>query len=195
MPGKNRMPLARETRSVRDVLTTGQVARLCGVAPRTASQWVDSGMLPGWRLPGSKDRRVARAALVRFLRDNGVPVPQELWPAGTPLLVVSPDAALAPALAAHLPGWDVAWAAGPFAAGLLAAGRDDAAAVIDTLLGRDLAAGAAQALARRERPPALVAVTQEDDPETPGWCRRAARRPFGAEELARAVADAAEVTT
>jgi two-component system, OmpR family, response regulator RpaA len=56
------------------VLTTGDVARLCSVAPRTVSKWFDSGELRGYRIPGSKDRRIPVAQLVRFMRANGMPL-------------------------------------------------------------------------------------------------------------------------
>ena len=34
------------------VFTTGQVAKICKVAPRTVSKWFDSGRLKGYRIPG-----------------------------------------------------------------------------------------------------------------------------------------------
>jgi excisionase family DNA binding protein len=55
------------------VFTTGQVAKICSVAPRTVQKWFDSGKLRGYRIPGSQDRRVPREQLIRFLRDNGMP--------------------------------------------------------------------------------------------------------------------------
>ena len=58
----------------KDVLTTGQVAKLCNVAPRTVSKWFDSGQLRGYRIPGSKDRRIPIAQLVRFMRVHGMPL-------------------------------------------------------------------------------------------------------------------------
>ncbi len=58
----------------KDVLTTGQVARICNVAPRTVSKWFDSGQLRGYRIPGSKDRRIPLAQLVRFMRAHGMPL-------------------------------------------------------------------------------------------------------------------------
>jgi len=58
----------------KDVLTTGQVARLCNVAPRTVSKWFDSGQLRGYRIPGSKDRRIPLDQLVRFMRVHGIPL-------------------------------------------------------------------------------------------------------------------------
>ena len=58
----------------RDVLTTGQVAKICNVAPRTVSKWFDSGQLRGYRIPGSRDRRIPLDQLVRFMRVHGIPL-------------------------------------------------------------------------------------------------------------------------
>ena len=41
---------------MKKVFTTGQVAKICKVAPRTVSKWFDSGRLRGYRIPGSQDR-------------------------------------------------------------------------------------------------------------------------------------------
>ena len=61
-------------RRTKHVLTTGEVAKLCNVAPRTVSKWFDSGKLRGYRIPGSKDRRIPMQQLVRFMRDHGIPL-------------------------------------------------------------------------------------------------------------------------
>jgi two-component system response regulator RpaA len=58
----------------KDVLTTGEVARICRVAPRTVSRWVDSGRLKGYRIPMSQDRRIPRENLIRFLKEHGMPL-------------------------------------------------------------------------------------------------------------------------
>ena len=52
----------------KDILTTGEVARICNVAPRTVSKWFDTGQLRGYRIPGSKDRRIPLAQLIRFMK-------------------------------------------------------------------------------------------------------------------------------
>ena len=57
----------------KDVLTTGQVAEICSVAPRTVTKWFDSGQLKGYRIPGSKDRRIPTAELIRFMRAHEMP--------------------------------------------------------------------------------------------------------------------------
>jgi len=56
-----------------DVFTTGQVAKICRVAPRTVSKWFDSGDLQGYRIPGSQDRRIPRKTLLKFLRAHNMP--------------------------------------------------------------------------------------------------------------------------
>jgi CheY-like chemotaxis protein len=58
----------------RKVFTTGQVAKICNAAPRMVSKWFDSGLLKGYRLPGSQDRRIPREQLIRFLKEHGMPL-------------------------------------------------------------------------------------------------------------------------
>lgn len=57
----------------KNVLTTGDVARICNVAPRTVSKWFDKGQLKGYRIPGSKDRRIPMKELVRFMKEHNMP--------------------------------------------------------------------------------------------------------------------------
>jgi excisionase family DNA binding protein len=59
---------------LKDVLTTGEVAKICSVAPRTVSKWFDSGALHGYRIPGSKDRRIPLNQLIRFMKQHGMPL-------------------------------------------------------------------------------------------------------------------------
>jgi two-component system response regulator RpaA len=63
---------------MRKVYTTGEAAKFLQVAPRTVSKWFDQGRLRGYRIPGSQDRRIPQEQLIRFMRDNGMPVPEEL---------------------------------------------------------------------------------------------------------------------
>lgn len=58
----------------KEVLTTGEVAKICNVAPRTVSKWFDSGTLGGYRIPGSKDRRIPVSELVKFMRAHNIPM-------------------------------------------------------------------------------------------------------------------------
>ena len=58
----------------KEVLTTGEVAKICHVAPRTVSKWFDSGKLRGYRIPGSRDRRIPLAQLTAFMQAHGIPL-------------------------------------------------------------------------------------------------------------------------
>jgi excisionase family DNA binding protein len=59
---------------MKKVFTTGQVAKICKVAPRTVSKWFDSGRLRGYRIPSSQDRRIPREHLIKFLKEHGMPL-------------------------------------------------------------------------------------------------------------------------
>jgi excisionase family DNA binding protein len=106
----------------RDVLTTGQVAKICNVAPRTVSKWFDSGQLRGYRIPGSKDRRIPVSQLVRFMRAHGIPL--GAFETGiTRVLVVDNDRDIVGLVKENLEsdaGYQVEVAAHAFAAGCLA---------------------------------------------------------------------------
>jgi excisionase family DNA binding protein len=58
----------------KDILTTGEVAKICNVAPRTVSKWFDSGQLRGYRIPGSKDRRIPLNSLIKFMKAHNIPL-------------------------------------------------------------------------------------------------------------------------
>jgi excisionase family DNA binding protein len=85
----------------KNVLTTGDVAKICNVAPRTVSKWFDNGQLKGYRIPGSKDRRIPLSELVRFMKANNMPI--TALPVGKiRVLVVNSDSSTADALAEAL---------------------------------------------------------------------------------------------
>ncbi len=75
----------------KDVLTTGEVARICKVAPRTVTKWFDSGQLRGYRIPGSKDRRIPVTQLIRFMRQNNMPLDGMLHFTKTRILIVDDE--------------------------------------------------------------------------------------------------------
>lgn len=75
----------------KDVLTTGEVAKICNVAPRTVSKWFDSGSLRGYRIPGSKDRRIPVGELIKFMRAHGIPM-EGISSGRTRVLIVDDEA-------------------------------------------------------------------------------------------------------
>ena len=76
---------------MKTIFTTGQVAKICKVAPRTVSKWFDSGRLRGYRIPGSQDRRIPREHLIRFLKEHGMPLGELEDEAMGKVLIVGTD--------------------------------------------------------------------------------------------------------
>lgn len=60
-------------RSSKTVFTTGEAARICKVSQQTIIRCFDSGQLKGFRVPGSRFRRIPREVLHKFMKDNGIP--------------------------------------------------------------------------------------------------------------------------
>ena len=64
--------------------TTGEIAKLLGININTVIKWFDEGQLKGFRLPGSKERRVPYETLKDFMRTHDLPL--DLLPApGEPI--------------------------------------------------------------------------------------------------------------
>lgn len=59
---------------MKDLFTTGEAAEICRVSQQTIIRCFDSGRLRGFRVPGSKFRRIPRQNLVKFMRDNSIPL-------------------------------------------------------------------------------------------------------------------------
>ncbi len=59
---------------MKTVFTTGEAAEICKVSQQTIIRCFDSGRLKGFRVPGSRFRRIPREALVAFMKENGIPV-------------------------------------------------------------------------------------------------------------------------
>jgi len=58
---------------MKTIFTTGEAAEVCKVSQQTIIRCFDSGRLKGFRVPGSRFRRIPREALIAFMRDNGIP--------------------------------------------------------------------------------------------------------------------------
>jgi excisionase family DNA binding protein len=104
----------------KDVLTTGEVAKICHVAPRTVSKWFDTGKLRGYRIPGSKDRRIPRRQLEAFLRAHDIPF-DEADLGSCRVLLVDPQFSAETIEQVTAPGrYEIRTAANEFEAGMLA---------------------------------------------------------------------------
>jgi excisionase family DNA binding protein len=58
---------------MKNLFTTGEAAEICNVSQQTIIRCFDSGRLQGFRVPGSKFRRIPRESLLRFLKENNIP--------------------------------------------------------------------------------------------------------------------------
>ena len=104
----------------KDVLTTGEVASICNVAPRTVSKWFDSGQLHGYRIPGSKDRRIPLNALIKFMKQHQIPT-DGLQSGQTRVLIVDADQQIVDVLKkvlAEQANYEVRTASSGFGAGI-----------------------------------------------------------------------------
>jgi excisionase family DNA binding protein len=75
---------------MKSVFTTGEAAEICKVSQQTIIRCFDSGRLKGFRVPGSRFRRIPRESLMQFMKDNGIP-PDALDNGKTKVLVVDDD--------------------------------------------------------------------------------------------------------
>ncbi len=151
------------TANRKDVLTTGEVARICHVAPRTVSKWVDTGELNGYRIPGSRDRRIPLDQLIAFMRANHIPI--SALDGGTCRLLLIGQAAPQGLLAAAQESnrYEIRIAANGFEAGVLA---------------------------QQFRPHAVVVEVQADGAEAVAMCQNIKNSPsFGAAKVLAAGAD------
>ena len=56
------------------VFTTGEAAEICKVSQQTIIRCFDAGRLQGFRVPGSRFRRIPRDELIRFMQANEIPL-------------------------------------------------------------------------------------------------------------------------
>jgi len=59
---------------MKDLFTTGEAAEICKVSQQTIIRCFDAGRLDGFRIPGSKFRRIPRQSLIKFMKENNIPL-------------------------------------------------------------------------------------------------------------------------
>ena len=149
------------------------MAKICQVAPRTVSKWFDSGKLRGYRIPGSQDRRIPRDQLIRFLKENGMPLgalEEEGW---HKILIIGAEKLFIGRVQELLPedeDYKYEVANSGFEAGTAAQSFHPDTIVIDLAMGRSEALQIAQNLRRNPHyeQTLIVALASEDEaaPET-----------------------------
>jgi len=78
---------------LKSVYTTGEVSQICNVSQQTVIRCFDSGKLKGFRVPGSRFRRIPRDSLLNFMKEHGIPLDQ-LESGKKRVLVVDDDEAI-----------------------------------------------------------------------------------------------------
>jgi two-component system, OmpR family, response regulator len=79
--------------TTKTVFTTGEAAKICKVSQQTIIRCFDNGSLKGFRVPGSRFRRIPRDQLYAFMKDNGIPT-DALESGKRKLLIVDDDEGL-----------------------------------------------------------------------------------------------------
>lgn len=103
------------------VFTTGEAADVCGVSQQTIIRCFDNGKLKGFRVPGSRFRRIPRDALATFMKDHGIPL-DHMDSGKHKVLIVSHSAGLARTVALKLEAegrFDVRTAGSSYEAGII----------------------------------------------------------------------------
>lgn len=59
---------------MKDLFTTGEAAEICKVSQQTIIRCFDSGRVEGFRVPGSRFRRIPRQSLIKFMKENKIPL-------------------------------------------------------------------------------------------------------------------------
>ena len=59
-----------------EILTVSQASKYCKVSPKTIINWIDAGHLKAYKTVGGH-RRIKKEDLDQFLKDKGMPIPEE----------------------------------------------------------------------------------------------------------------------
>ncbi len=134
------------------VFTTGDVGKICCCAGRTVIKWIDAGILKGYVLPLSSDRRVPRESLIEFLRAYEMYIPARLTDPRRHALYVGRGPI-------ECPEFNTAGMPCELAAAQHAVKRPPHALVVDLIVGRSQGVKLARLLAA----PVSVALASEDE--------------------------------
>lgn len=73
--------------------STSEVARYCHVTADTIRKWAEAGRIRVFKTPGGH-RRIRREDLLKFLRENSIPVHEDLDNSGVRILIVDDEKAV-----------------------------------------------------------------------------------------------------
>jgi excisionase family DNA binding protein len=85
----NKAPAHRPKSTGSRVFTTGEVAKYCSVHFRTVIRWIERGSLKAYKLPGRGNNRIEEQEFLRFLKENNMPIPDDLQSAIRRILTIA----------------------------------------------------------------------------------------------------------
>ena len=144
-----------------DAFSTGDVARITRSSVQMVIKWLNKGMLKGWRVPGSKFRRVSYPDLRRFMIAHQLPL-DLLEQSERFVLLVSDDEALRSAAASLKVCERKVTCADIFEAGMIFKSLDPCAVIIDCELGSETAHKVLRAVQQGKPATPVVAVSHRD---------------------------------
>lgn len=114
-------------------LTTGDIAKYCGVNFQTVIRWVERGLLKSYRLPGRGDNRITAEDFVAFLKQSKMPVPEGFRQYGRRVLIVDDEPSLAKSIQRVLcqDGFETQIASNGFSAGSMLESFNPAVVTLD----------------------------------------------------------------
>jgi len=121
---------------MKTVFTTGEAAKICKVSQQTIIRCFDSGQLKGFRVPGSRFRRIPREALYRFMKENSIPT-DALESGRRRILIVDDDQAVVDLISEVLAGdarFETKVVNNGFGAGMLAKEYHPDLIILDVML-------------------------------------------------------------
>lgn len=83
----------KETVETKQSFSTSEVAKYCHVTADTIRKWAEAGRIHVFKTPGGH-RRIRREDLIRFLRENSIPIHEDLDNSGIRILVVDDEKAV-----------------------------------------------------------------------------------------------------
>lgn len=118
-------------------LTTGDIAKYCGVNFRTVIRWADKGILKSHKLPGRGDNRISKADFLEFLNKNDMPIPVGLQESRKKrVLIIDDDPQISSAMVKLLQDFDldIQSVAGGFQAGIILGSLRPDLVVLDLMM-------------------------------------------------------------
>ncbi|MCA6064062.1 helix-turn-helix domain-containing protein [Thalassolituus marinus] len=156
----------------KQALTTGEVAKYCGVNFRTVIRWIERGHLDAYKLPGRGDNRIPVSSFITFLQDNNMPVPEDLTLGGRTLVLLADSDELSADLASCVrrAGWEPLVTTDPIRFGFLLAEHQPGAVAVTTGMAAESVSRLLRDMEGREV--LMMLINQEGTagiaPE--GWC-------------------------